>query len=225
MVTVSGRRFLPVAAWFLVVALGGCDGTSPSSNADGAWSSGGRGGSAAGGSDGSVRVPALHRAAGSSCPAARGAGQICSFGVDAGANACLADSDCTAGTNGRCFSPNGPVPECNPTSCSYDDCSSDSDCPTHVPCLCRASAADSAANRCVAGGNCAVDADCGPGGYCSPGGTTDFCFTPIYFCHTPADTCVDNSDCPRSPSNYPQSCNYDPQSGHFACGGACVSPP
>lgn len=52
--------------------------------------------------------------------------------------------------------------------CSYDACTSDSDCAAGVPCQCRESAEDNAPNVCVTGGNCAVDSDCGSGGYCSP---------------------------------------------------------
>jgi len=213
---VEKRRFVEMGVGLWLVALTGCSGSSLSTAVDGSRSPG----------DGSIRVPAVHRASGSACPTARGAGNICTGGIDQGTNACLTDSDCTAGTNGRCFSPNGPgAPGCSPTACSYDDCSSDSDCPARVPCLCRSSAADSNANVCAAGGNCAVDADCGPGGYCSPGGFADFCSTPIYFCHTPADTCVDDSDCAQSGSGPLQACNYDVPSGHFACSEVCIAPP
>ncbi len=197
-----------VLAALLPAALVACNGSLPVDHADA-----------------SSRVPLVHRAAGSPCPSQRGGGMVCTGGPDGGTNGCAVDSDCLAGTNGRCFSPNGPLPACSPTSCSYDQCASDSDCPTHVPCECRPSAGDSEANLCVTGGNCAVDADCGPHGYCSPGAFADFCATPIYFCHTAADSCVDNSDCGRSGTGYPQSCNYDTASGRFACSDACVPPP
>lgn len=210
------RRFVGMVAGLWLVVLAGCNGSSLSTAADGARPAG----------DGSIRVPALHRASGSACPTARGAGSVCTLDLGTGPNACLVDSDCTAGTNGRCFSPNGPGGvRCMPTACSYDDCSSDSDCPSRVPCLCRDSAADSNANLCVTGGNCAVDADCGPGGYCSPGGYDDFCSTPVYFCHTPADTCIDNTDCAQSGSRPVLACNYDLRSGHFACSEVCIAPP
>jgi hypothetical protein len=150
---------------------------------------------------------------------------VCTGGPDAGVNECGVDSDCSAGTNGRCFSPNGPIAACSPTSCSYDQCSSDADCPAGVPCECRPSGGDSEANLCVGGGNCAVDADCGPHGYCSPGSATDYCSTPIYFCHTFADTCMDDNDCSPSVSGYSRTCNYDAQGGHFACSEACIPPP
>jgi hypothetical protein len=187
-------------------------------------------GDSSGGSDasGSPVVPTNHRASGSVCPAQRGAGSICSGEGpgDAATNVCEVDSDCTAGKNGRCFSPDGPLPACSPTSCSYDDCQSDSDCPSHVPCECRASSTDSSANLCVTGGNCAVDSDCGANGYCSPGAFTDFCGVPIYFCHTAMDTCINDSDCPPvTKTSVLQGCNYDPQLGHFACSDVCLAPP
>jgi len=205
------RRFVLTAlllAALLPATLIACNGTLPVDRADA-----------------SSPVPLVHRAAGSICPSQRGAGMICSGGPDGGANGCAADSDCASGTNGRCFSPNGPLAACSPTSCSYDQCASDSDCATRVPCECRASGLDSEANLCVTGGNCAVDSDCGTHGYCSPGALTNFCSTPIYFCHTAADSCVDDTDCSRSGAGYPQSCNYDPMLGHFACSDACVPPP
>ncbi len=116
------------------------------------------------------------------------------------------------------------------SSCSYDTCDSDVDCPSKVPCSCRASDADSEANVCVTDSNCAVDADCGPEGYCSPSVVNDFCFCPAtalcpdstvcyagntkvpcacgdscghgYYCHTPSDTCLDDSDCDRGTRNF-----------------------
>ncbi|HVV53521.1 MAG TPA: Dickkopf N-terminal cysteine-rich domain-containing protein, partial [Polyangia bacterium] len=196
MVAWSNRALTATA--LCLVALGGCDGTLPAASADGAAVSG------------AIRVPAVHRAAGTVCPAARGVGTICGGGADGGADACLADGDCAAGANGRCVSPEGPAPICGPAACSYDQCAADRDCPARVPCVCRPSAASPAANVCVSGGNCAVDADCGPGGYCSPGGFADFCATPVYFCHTRADTCTDDADCGRGAAGVRQACTYDP---------------
>jgi len=178
--------------------------------------------------DASTRVPRIHRPAGSICPSARGAGMICDDGSTISANPCAVDSDCAAGTNGRCFSPNGPGGlHCTPTFCSYDGCQSDADCPAKVPCECRASAQDSSPNSCVTGGNCATDSDCGPGGTCSPGAFMDFCAVPVYFCHTAGDTCIDDSDCPPKPNGpiVTQTCNYDSQANHFACGDVCLVPP
>jgi hypothetical protein len=176
--------------------------------------------------DAAVRVPQNHRASGSTCPAGRGAGSVCTTLEGGGGGTCQLDSDCAAGSNGRCFSPNGPIAECSPTACSYDECQSDADCPGLVPCECRGDAQSSDANACVAGGNCATDADCGRHGFCSPGAYAQFCATPIYFCHTDADTCLDDSDCPApAASGPPQTCNYDSQAHHFACGDVCIAPP
>jgi hypothetical protein len=179
--------------------------------------------------DAAVRVPQNHRASGSTCPAGRGAGSVCTNLEGGGGGTCQLDSDCTAGESGRCFSPQSPFADCSPTACSYDQCQSDIDCPTLVPCECRDSAQSSAANQCVTGGNCATDADCGPQGFCSPGAYVALCQTPVYFCHTAADTCLDDSDCPREADAGlyppPRACTYDSQAHHFACGDACIPPP
>jgi hypothetical protein len=123
-----------------------------------------------------ARIPASHRPQGSVCPQQRGAGLLslsAPCAPDAGPQTqCWLDADCTAGTNGRCF---GGGPMACMSSCSYDNCLSDSDCPSSVPCDCRASASDTAANTCMTGSNCRVDADCGPGGYCSPSLVGVFC--------------------------------------------------
>ena len=117
-----------------------------------------------------ARIPVNHRPVGLMCPQQRGPG-ISEVGPGCVANASLAsligctrDSDCTAGTNGRCLQAGGPA--CN-YHCSYDDCSSDSDCSAHAPCACRTSSSDTGANSCATASNCRIDADCGPGGSCS----------------------------------------------------------
>ncbi|HVZ88830.1 MAG TPA: hypothetical protein VHG72_17805 [Polyangia bacterium] len=197
-----------------------------------------------------TRVPSNHRASGLFCPAGRGPGSTTASycATDGGSTTaaitgprlCAADSDCTAGSNGRCFLNGGPVADCG-TSCSYDGCAQDTDCPNDEPCVCRASAADSAANICLTGGNCRVDSDCGAGGYCSPSQVNDFCFCPspalcpdgstlcsagdqqvpcacgdacghAYFCHTKRDSCTDDSDCPGG-----QTCNFDTVNGIWDC--------
>jgi hypothetical protein len=119
------------------------------------------------------------------------------------------------GVNGRCL-PAPPI-NCN-TACSYDECSSDSDC-ANVPCDCRGSANDSAANVCLVGSNCRVDSDCGVGGYCSPSGTAASCAI-AYFCHTANDTCTDDGDCPDG-----LLCNYDPDTSAWACSMTCAQSP
>lgn len=162
-------------------------------------------------------TPAKHRPSSSPCPSLRGPGALtaaCDY--DAGpAVPCLHDSDCTAGINGRCL-PAPPV-ACD-TACSYDQCQQDSDC-GHVPCNCRGSATDSAANVCLVGSDCQVDTDCGSGGYCSPSGMAGSCSI-AYFCHTPGDKCMDDSDCPDA-----EGCNFDPSVSFWSCSPACAQPP
>ena len=194
-------------------------------------------GQATGGSSGILHTPMNHRAASSTCPAQRGPGSV---SVDSScysnsiANiSCVRDSDCTAGTNGRCDS-GGPI-ACQ-AGCSYDTCFSDADCPSNQPCECRQTDSDSAVNTCETGGNCRIDADCGQGGYCSPSQVNNFCFCPSpalcgpddgycspgpcscgdscghgYFCHTPTDTCVDDSDCGGG------TCNFDTVANRWSC--------
>jgi hypothetical protein len=119
---------------------------------------------------------------------------------------CLQDSDCTAGTNGRCGNPGGPA-GCD---CSYDTCMQDTDCPTDQTCACHGSAYNDFGNTCVAG-NCRVDADCGAGGYCSPTAPAGGWCGDVggYYCHTPNDLCLDDSDC------------ADTDAGAFAGPGFC----
>jgi hypothetical protein len=197
------------------------------------------------------RVPQNHRAAGATCPAARAAGTPTSTlcGPDGGSTQvavpgprlCDSDTDCTAGTNGRCNLEAAPFSTCA-TNCSYDACQSDSDCPDNQPCDCRGAATSAAANSCLTGGNCRVDSDCGPGGFCSPSQVDNFCFCPSpalcaadaglscfadgvatscacgdscghsYYCHTHDDTCVDDADCTGDGT-----CNYDTVNLRWSC--------
>jgi hypothetical protein len=220
---------------FLVVASLGCAGASPLGAPGGA---GGTGGSpidaaadapvgATGAGGGAARAPANHRvAAPAHCPSERGPGTPAGSCVVGNITHCTTDADCTGGVNGRCM--HGTVPIACGLDCSYDTCAVDSDCPDKTPCVCRASATDSAPNACAAGSNCRIDSDCGAGGYCSPSDPNQSCngyfffcdFTcgSGYFCHTPKDTCTDDTDCNGKPCLY----NVDTQS--WACGaGACSS--
>jgi hypothetical protein len=166
-----------------------------------------------------ARVPLHHRPMPACCSSERGpgpAGQPYPSGV---ASTCTLDSQCTAGVDGRCFPFEGLV---GIGGCSYDECSTDSDCGSGAACLCRNSSADDFATVCVRGGNCVVDSDCGPGGYCSPS-IGQNCFSPnSYFCHTAMDTCMDDSDCPSVVAD-PLSCRiltpcaFDPQQRRWAC--------
>jgi hypothetical protein len=198
----------------------------------------------------SARVPLNHRASGISCPAQRAPGSPASDPctndgelsvATLGGAACTSDSDCTAGSNGRCNPVGAPIAICGAT-CTYDACASDSDCPDNQACDCRPSASASSANSCLTGGNCRVDSDCGSAGYCSPSQVNNFCFCPSpalcadgggvcydgnqqvscacgdscghsYFCHTKSDRCVDDSDCDAG-----QTCNYDTVNARWDCG-------
>jgi hypothetical protein len=166
------------------------------------------------------RVPVNHRPDGSTCPQQRGPGTLtpgCDYDAGFGNATCKHDSDCTKGTNGRCVVP-PYVPLACSTTCSYDECFSDSDCTGNVPCICRTSPTDYGANVCEGFSKCRVDADCGPGGYCSPSGVEN-CNTG-YFCHTPSDACIDDVDC-----GHGGTCNYDPTAAHWRCSNTCAPPP
>ncbi|MEO8903623.1 MAG: hypothetical protein ABI627_19050 [Polyangiaceae bacterium] len=166
----------------------------------------------------------IHHRASSCCSSQRGPGPSAqpysagdaARGADGGV-ACTSDAQCTDGANGRCFPFEGLV---GPGGCSYDECATDSDCPSRTPCAGRAAATDNNPNVCASGSNCAVDADCGPGGYCSP--SEDSCGAPgPYFCHTALDACVNDTDCPSVDGGTAGitdgACSYDAQARHWAC--------
>ena len=137
-----------------------------------------------------------------------------------GGVSCSMDSQCEAGVNGRCFPFEGLV---GPGGCSYDDCITDSECPSGQPCVGRSTPSDNSANQCAPAGNCAVDSDCGPAGYCSPSeelSADGECGPYRYFCHTSQDTCIDGGDCltnDGSPRDSDATCVYDLQARHWAC--------
>jgi hypothetical protein len=180
----------------------------------------GAGGGACGG-----RVPMKHRASGSACPSDRGPGpsfdQCAAVGGAPAGPGCQHDGECSAGgVNGRCLPVSRLFGPCT-TGCSYDRCLTDSDCGDRVPCTCRPTVMDPAANVCETASNCAVDGDCGAGGYCSPSLVGQFCFCPAamgdgcghgYFCHTPGDKCIDDADCGGG-----QTCNYALATGTWTC--------
>ncbi|HSZ82865.1 MAG TPA: hypothetical protein VLA14_11315 [Polyangia bacterium] len=192
---------------------------------------GGAGGTAGGAGVGSAgatgsggmsgRVPAKHRASAAACSTDRPAG-VCAVAVAAGTSAptpaCTKDSDCTAGSNGRCLEL-GRVAAC---SCSYDMCTTDADCAqTGGPCACRPDAqgvvapTTTSSNTCLAG-DCRVDADCGAGGYCSPslGSCGNYSGVTGYYCHTATDACVDDADCAAQGAG---DCRYNPTKKAWDC--------
>jgi hypothetical protein len=160
------------------------------------------------------KVPVIHRPTAPICPSDRPAAG-CS--VQFPGALCHLDSDCTAGTNGRC-SGNGHD-GCN---CTYDTCTSDANCPSGTLCACRnPSRNDQGANVCLPS-NCRVDADCGPGGYCSPSfdpGCGAYSGVTGWFCHTAADTCTNDSDCTGQDFGFTEGnyCGFFPQVGHWQC--------
>ncbi len=179
---------------------------------------------------GDARVPLYHRAMLATCPSQRGAGgpdlqPICPSPPPPATVCCSSDSQCDGGTNGRCLNFGYPGQQC-----TYDECFTDSNCPSGAPCICRSSPTDNAANACEPGGNCVVDSDCG-GRYCSPspvpsdeecGGTGPYSFP--YYCHTAMDACVDDSDCFVDGSG-PPFCVYDPQARRWGCRTSPGCPP
>src|ERR1700733_1886364 len=110
---------------------------------------------------GNAEVPIYHRATPACCPSERGPAPLTQPYGSGTADGCSSDSECTGGADGRCFPFEGLV---GAPGCSYDQCFTDSDCPSGTPCLCRSSPADNSPNVCVPGGNCVLDSDCGPGG-------------------------------------------------------------
>jgi hypothetical protein len=134
-------------------------------------------------------------------------------------NQCSADSQCTAGLDGRCGYAAGGC------ACQYDACLTDADCPAGSDCACDANRGGAGASgnptACLPS-NCRLDADCGPGGYCSPsyiGGGPGGCGSQWFgfFCHTPNDECGDASDCCSPDPGMGNACVYARELGHWKC--------
>ena len=162
-----------------------------------------------------TRPATQHRADDTQCQAPRGPGNCSapSSLVDGGAQfQCGTDSDCTAGTNGRCGNGGGPAG----CWCSYDECATDSDCPAGKTCACHGSPYTYGAGNVCVPGNCRVDSDCGSGGSCSPSAQTlcgdagSYCLG--YYCHTPSDECVNDADCASG-----LTCVYSATAAHWTC--------
>jgi hypothetical protein len=123
------------------------------------------------------------------------------------------DSQCTAGTNGRCYESTGGALFC---ACTYDTCMHDTSCATGQVCACHGSQYTNGLGNTCKPGNCRVDADCGAGGYCSPSYDTASCGSLAgYYCHTPTDECIDDSDC--ATTGGPAVCAYSSTAGHWQC--------
>lgn len=157
------------------------------------------------GADAGRRVPMYHRTSDAQCTTTPPAGN-CSFGPGL---ACSTDSDCTAGTNGRCNMNLGGAAFCR---CTYDTCAHDTDCATGSTCACHGAEFHADGNECIPG-NCRTDADCGADGFCSPtiGGCGGLAG---YYCHTPSDLCLDDGDCTGST---PQACEFVTTSSRWEC--------
>jgi hypothetical protein len=155
-------------------------------------------------------VPANHRSSDAECSTPAPAGNCSIVGnLPVG---CHSDSDCTAGTNGRCNNGHGGPAGC---LCNYDTCSVDTDCPSSQTCACHGSAyTDGDGNVCVPG-NCRVDADCGAQGYCSPSVSVTSCgLLAGYYCHTAEDVCVIDADCASQPGAM---CMYSTTESQWEC--------
>jgi len=216
----------------LILPLTACGGSVSSGSADGAVGSGNDAEpsctpafvEAGTGRASDAEIPVYHRASPACCPSERGPAPGTQPYSSQTADSCTSDSDCTKGSNGRCFPFEGLV---GAGGCSYDQCTTDSDCPSGAPCVCRTSASDDSANACASGGNCVLDSDCGAGSYCSP---SQSCFgASVYYCHTHSDTCINDADCPSVDAGnscaIPRTCVYDPTAHHWACNQEACCPP
>ena len=163
-----------------------------------------------------ARTPKNHRPAAVACTPSKSTGSSLCDRPDGGGGppgACKKDSDCTAGTNGKCDLAAGGIFSC---ACFYDTCTNDAECTTGGPCACAGSPYQFESNGCAPAGNCKVDADCGASGYCSPSGGAG-CSGSIagYYCHVAADECVDDDDCKGTSG--PAICTFDNTKKHWAC--------
>jgi len=189
-----------------------------SSSSSGSGSSSGSSSGASSSSSGGGRVPVNHRPSDAQCQTMPAAGD-CTGSIPDSSPACVTDSQCTSGKNGRCVvGGGGLVHDC---SCTYDACTHDADCGAGETCACHGSTyTGDSGNRCVSG-DCRVDSDCGAGGYCSPSSTLGMCGFSVagYYCHTAADTCIDGADCSSAALG---GCVYSTSAGHWACASVIV---
>jgi hypothetical protein len=159
---------------------------------------------------GGGEIPTNHRPNDDQCATSPAPG-TCNEMTGGGAM-CSADTDCTAGTNGRCVESTGGALFC---SCTYDTCSTDSDCMTGDLCVCHGSAYTGGEGNTCLPGNCRVDSDCGANGYCSPSeGSGDCGGISGYYCHTSSDTCVNDSDCTQQGADV---CEWSATDSRWEC--------
>jgi hypothetical protein len=168
--------------------------------------------------DGGGLVPMNHRPNEDQCSGPAPTGNCMGAGKMLGGSfVCLDDSDCTAGSNGRCGNPGGPA-GCN---CSYDTCAQDTDCGANHTCACHGSPYNDFGNTCVPG-NCRIDADCGVGGYCSPTAPSGGWCGDVagYYCHTRNDLCLNDSDCAGTDAGVAAGagfCEYSTTNNRWEC--------
>lgn len=161
------------------------------------------------GSGSSAHFPERHRSVATPCAPSRPPGYTAprrTAGGPASGGSCEADTDCTAGKNGRCSFPGHEMP-----TCSYDRCASDAECGAGKACDCSGSG-----NACVPA-NCHTDADCGGLG-CSPT-QGESCGNMMgvagLYCHTKKDDCIDDVDCKKKDAD--GMCVYSPAASRWTC--------
>jgi hypothetical protein len=131
--------------------------------------------------------------------------------LDAGSVACTTVADCGDGGGFDSFQ------GCRGGFCTFDQCLTDTDCPTGQACGCASQFGGNAIhyNRCVPA-QCRQNSDCGTGGICSPSNGAYCSSLTGYYCHSPADTCTTNADCCNGNLSSSE-CLYSEALGHFAC--------
>ncbi len=146
---------------------------------------------------------ALPRAA-ATCPKAP-PGDV--FRVDSAS--CKSDAECKDKPEGRCKSVNIGHGRTN-AQCTYDDCQSDTDCPSPTLCLCGAGY--TGRNICLPS-NCHEDADC-KGTACGsvPSETNGGYISNGRYCRTARDQCKDAQSCGPQ-----KTCGYVTSSHRWEC--------
>ena len=199
------------AAILLLLGFPGCclSIVSGSTNGTAGGSGGGTAGSCAG------VAPTNHRQSDAQCQTTAPPGNACPTGGCTDTSsffACNGDAQCDAGLEGRC------VEYCcfASSSCTYDQCRFDSDCPANQTCACHDSPYLAPSDNTCLSGNCRIDADCGSGCDCSPSQQAGCWGCLSYHCHTPQDLCVNDSDCQ---AQFPGEgfCVYASDAGHWEC--------